>query len=187
MSNAYLIFVIFFTLAKFLENKIYTEKRQFFALNLKKNATFSRKICRKCQFFCVKSVKMYTGQKKFPRIYPWDPWQISGMCGYFKSMQAMQINAIHLRLNFSHQTRWDLKMFSAFSLPPSMLTPSSSLPALIERPRRTAKVARALWARNASASSRQQRLVEVRSFFYFFIFFLGAKHFLFLQFVFFYS
>ena len=32
--NAYLIFVIFFTLAKFLENKIYTEKHQFFALNL---------------------------------------------------------------------------------------------------------------------------------------------------------
>ena len=30
----YLIFVIFFTLAKFLESKIYTEKRQFFALNL---------------------------------------------------------------------------------------------------------------------------------------------------------
>ena len=33
-SWPYLIFVIFFTLAKFLENKIYTEKRQFFALNL---------------------------------------------------------------------------------------------------------------------------------------------------------
>ena len=32
--QAYLIFVIFFTRAKFLENKIYTEKRQFFALNL---------------------------------------------------------------------------------------------------------------------------------------------------------
>ena len=32
--NAYLIFVIFFTRAKFLENKIYTEKRQFLALNL---------------------------------------------------------------------------------------------------------------------------------------------------------
>ena len=30
----YLIFVIFFTRAKFLENKIYTKKRQFFALNL---------------------------------------------------------------------------------------------------------------------------------------------------------
>ena len=32
--EAYLIFVIFFTRAKFLESKIYTEKRQFFALNL---------------------------------------------------------------------------------------------------------------------------------------------------------
>ena len=31
---SYLIFVIFFTLAKYLEYKIYTEKRQFFALNL---------------------------------------------------------------------------------------------------------------------------------------------------------
>ena len=31
---AYLIFVIFFTQSIFLENKIYTEKRQFFALNL---------------------------------------------------------------------------------------------------------------------------------------------------------
>ena len=32
--HVYLIFVIFFTRTKFLENKIYTEKRQFFALNL---------------------------------------------------------------------------------------------------------------------------------------------------------
>ena len=32
--NTYLIFVIFFTRAKFLDSKIYTEKRQFFALNL---------------------------------------------------------------------------------------------------------------------------------------------------------
>ena len=31
---SYLIIVIFFTLTQFLENKIYTEKRQFFALNL---------------------------------------------------------------------------------------------------------------------------------------------------------
>ena len=46
--HSYLIFVIFFTLAKFLENKIYTEKR---VKSVKKNATFSRKICRKCQFF----------------------------------------------------------------------------------------------------------------------------------------
>ena len=29
--------------------------------------------------FCIKSVKIYTGQKKLTRIYPWDPWQISGM------------------------------------------------------------------------------------------------------------
>ena len=29
--------------------------------------------------FRVKSVKIYTGQKRFTRIYPWDPWQISGM------------------------------------------------------------------------------------------------------------
>ena len=34
MFSAYLIFVIFFTRTKFLENKIYTEKCQFFALNL---------------------------------------------------------------------------------------------------------------------------------------------------------
>ena len=34
LASSYLIFVIFFTQAKFLENKIYTEKRQFFALNL---------------------------------------------------------------------------------------------------------------------------------------------------------
>ena len=33
-TRTYLIFVIFFTQAKFLENKVYTEKRQFFALNL---------------------------------------------------------------------------------------------------------------------------------------------------------
>ena len=34
--------------------------------------------------FCVKSVKFYTGQKKFTRIYPWDPWQIWGMCQHLK-------------------------------------------------------------------------------------------------------
>ena len=33
-AGAYLIFVIFFTPSKFLEDKIYTEKRQIFALNL---------------------------------------------------------------------------------------------------------------------------------------------------------
>ena len=34
IKEPYLIFVIFFTHSNFLENKIYTEKRQFFALNL---------------------------------------------------------------------------------------------------------------------------------------------------------
>ena len=29
--------------------------------------------------FCVKSVKVYTGQKKFTRVYSWLSWQISGM------------------------------------------------------------------------------------------------------------
>ena len=33
-GGSYLIFVIFFTRAKFFDNKIYTEKRQLFALNL---------------------------------------------------------------------------------------------------------------------------------------------------------
>ena len=32
--------------------------------------------------FCVKSIKIYTGQKKFTRVYPWDLWQIWGMCWY---------------------------------------------------------------------------------------------------------
>ena len=44
----------FFTRAKFLENKIYTEKHQFFALNLSKMPIFR-----------VKSVKIYTDQKFF--------------------------------------------------------------------------------------------------------------------------
>ena len=29
--------------------------------------------------FCVKSVTIYTGQKKITRVYPWLPWQIWGM------------------------------------------------------------------------------------------------------------
>ena len=41
--EAYLIFVFFFTQAKFLENNIYTEKRQFFCVKSVKNATFRGK------------------------------------------------------------------------------------------------------------------------------------------------
>ena len=53
ISGPYLIFVIFFTQAKFLENKIYTEKT------------------RKLRQIRVKSVKIYTGQKKFTREFSW--------------------------------------------------------------------------------------------------------------------
>ena len=56
----------FFTRAKFLENKIYTEK--------------TRKLHSKLPIFRFKSVKIYTGQKKFTRIYSWRSWQIWGMC-----------------------------------------------------------------------------------------------------------
>ena len=45
MKITYLIFVIFFTQAKFLENKIYTEKTPIFRVKSVKNATFSHKIC----------------------------------------------------------------------------------------------------------------------------------------------
>ena len=37
------------------------------------------KIHRKLPIFRVKSVKIYTGQKKFTRTCPWRPWQIWGM------------------------------------------------------------------------------------------------------------
>ena len=63
---AYLIFVICFTRAKFLENKIYTEKMRKLRQNTQKIANFLRyygKIHSKLPIFCVKSVKIYTGQK----------------------------------------------------------------------------------------------------------------------------
>ena len=53
MSATYLIIVIFFTLTQFLENKIYTQKTPIFRVKSVNNATFSRKICRKCQFFAL--------------------------------------------------------------------------------------------------------------------------------------
>ena len=51
MFRAYLIFVIFFTQAKFLENKIYTEKRVNYD-----------KLHSKLPIFRLKSVKIYTRQ-----------------------------------------------------------------------------------------------------------------------------
>ena len=73
-QKAYLIFVIFFTRAKFLENKIYTEKTRKLRQNTQKIANFLRyygKIHSKLPIFRFKSVKIYTGQKKFTRIYSW--------------------------------------------------------------------------------------------------------------------
>ena len=70
--TSYLSF--FFTQAKFLENKIYTEKTGKLRQNTQKIANFLRyygKIHSKLPIFRVKSVKIYTGQKKFTRIYSW--------------------------------------------------------------------------------------------------------------------
>ena len=63
---SYLIFVIFFTRTKFLENKIYTEKTRKLRQNTQKIANFLRyygKIYSKLPIFRVKYVKIYTGQK----------------------------------------------------------------------------------------------------------------------------
>ena len=76
MHYAHLIFVIFFTQAKFLENKIYTEKTRKLRQNTQKIANFLRyygKLHSKLPIFRVKSVKIYTGQKKFKWVYPWYP------------------------------------------------------------------------------------------------------------------
>ena len=68
MSNttkSYLIFVIFFTQAKFLENKIYTEKRVNYD-KLHSKLPILRvnydKLHSKLPIFRIKSVKIYTGQ-----------------------------------------------------------------------------------------------------------------------------
>ena len=72
--HTYLIFVIFFTQAKFLENEIYTKKARKLRQNKQKIANFLRyygKIYSKLPIFRVKSVKIYTGQKKFTREFSW--------------------------------------------------------------------------------------------------------------------
>ena len=81
-DSPYLIFVIFFTQSKFLENEIYTEKTRILRQNTQKIANFLLyygKIHSKLPIFRVKSVKIYTGQKKFTRACSWRSWQISGM------------------------------------------------------------------------------------------------------------
>ena len=81
-EGEYLLFVIFFTQTKFLKNKIYTEKTRKLRQNTQKIANFLRyygKIHSKLPIFCVKSVKIYTGQKKFTLEFSWLSWQIWGM------------------------------------------------------------------------------------------------------------
>ena len=64
-TGPYLIFVIFFTQSKFLENKIYTEKRVNYD-KLHSKLPILRvnydKLQSKLPIFRVKSVKIYTGQ-----------------------------------------------------------------------------------------------------------------------------
>ena len=59
----------FFTQAKFLENKIYTEKTR----KLHSKLPIFRKLHSKLPIFRVKSVKIYTGQKKIKRAPPVAP------------------------------------------------------------------------------------------------------------------
>ena len=72
-QRSYLIFVIFFTQAKFLENRIYTEKCvNYDKLHSKLPILHVNydKLNSKLPIFCVKSVKIYTSQKKFTRPPP---------------------------------------------------------------------------------------------------------------------
>ena len=65
-EDAYLIFVIFFTQAKFSKKKIYTELYTV-------NCQFTQKIAnlhRKLPIFRIKSVKIYTGPKNFTPALP---------------------------------------------------------------------------------------------------------------------
>ena len=60
-GGAYLIFVFFFTHAKFLENKIYTEKR----VNYTVNCQFFLNYAVNCQFFALNLYKFTPAKKLF--------------------------------------------------------------------------------------------------------------------------
>ena len=53
--------------------------------------------------FRVKSVKIYTGQKKFTRVYPWLPWQIWGM-GRHKKIWIMIYAFIIFHANINYKS-----------------------------------------------------------------------------------
>ena len=46
----------------------------------------------KMPIFCVKSVKIYTGQKKFTRVYSWLSWQIWGMSEIWSRSNAFTVD-----------------------------------------------------------------------------------------------
>ena len=72
--------------------------------------------------FRVKSVKIYTGQKKFTRICSWDSWQISGMIklnikvsGYYFDLNDAAIAAWLLLLeNLSRHGNNAFQIFFSF-------------------------------------------------------------------------
>ena len=105
----------FFTQAKFLENKIYTEKTRKLRQNTQKIANFLRyygKIHSKLPIFRVKSVKIYTGQKKFTQIYSWRLWQIWGMCWCTKSCKTTFYAHLSQIWKLTRFTRFIRKVFA---------------------------------------------------------------------------
>ena len=72
----YLIFVIFFTQAKFLKNKIYTEKRQFLPISANLHRNLHRKtpfFANFCQFFALHLKKFTPAKKNLHGRRPWRP------------------------------------------------------------------------------------------------------------------
>ena len=126
---SYLIIVIFFTLTQFLENKIYTQKTRKLRQNTQKIANFLRydgKIHSKLPIFSVKSVKIYTGQKKFTRACSWRSWQISGMippCIYFRFWLDLESSFIFLSYPFFKAKYCDI-LYAPRYPPPGILVPS---------------------------------------------------------------
>ena len=70
------------------------------------------KIHSKLPIFRVKSVKIYTGQKKFTRIYSWGSWQIWGMvwsckpCEWMFRTTTCRINCIQFLLRPRPLREW---------------------------------------------------------------------------------
>ena len=93
--------MIFFTQAKFLENKIYTEKRVNYD-KLHSKLPILRvnydKLHSKLPIFCVKSLKIYTGQKKFTWAPPVAP--VTNM-RYGQGLQILKLAGLKVLLRVS--------------------------------------------------------------------------------------